>query len=181
MEQVGITRLIDRVWLALGDVTDAVYLSTNDRLADSYSCGGGDCIHVADNYPGTGGLAGVEAVLGLGSDVIAVAWDMPFVNSELLIAIRDAANAGDADIVAPESLSPHGIEPFCAFYSVRVREPLARFLEAGGGPAHQFISRIPRTYRLPLAEVRKAGDPNQLFFSVNTPADLERARAMLLR
>lgn len=135
---------------------------------------------VADLHPGTGGLAGIESAFGMDCDVLVVAWDMPFVSSRLLAAIVDAARDTNADVVVPESLSPHGVEPFCAFYSVRVREQLSLFLERGGGAAHDFVAGLSRVHRLPLAEVMRIGDPNRLFLSVNTPADLERARAMLL-
>ncbi len=103
---------------------------------------------------------------------------MPFVTTDLLRAILEAAAQHDADVVVPASPSPHGFEPFCAFYSARVGDPLTAFLEQGGGAAHEFISGLPRVHRLPLATVRQSGDPDLLFFSVNTAADLERARAL---
>lgn len=171
--------MIDRVATALAQVTDLVVVAANDPDAHTW-LGMREAIPIRDRHPGMGGLAGVEAALAYHSEVIVVAWDMPFVTAQLLGTILDAARVHDPDAVVPESLSPHGIEPFCAFYSDRVREPLARFLESGGGAAHEFVTRLPRLHRLPLAEVRQTGDPHRLFFSVNTPADLERARAMAI-
>lgn len=169
--------MIDLVAGALAQVTDLVVVAANDPEASTW-LGMHEAIPLSDRHPGMGGLAGVEAALTYHSAVIVVAWDMPFVSARLLEAILEAARVHDSDAVVPESLSPHGIEPFCAFYSERVREPLARFLERGGGAAHEFVTRLPHLHRLPLAEVRRTGDPDRLFFSVNTPEDLERARAM---
>jgi molybdopterin-guanine dinucleotide biosynthesis protein A len=180
LEPVGDARLIDRVASALRSVVPEIVLSANDPNAGGWIQDGGEAVRaLPDLHPNAGGLAGVDAALALGRDVLAVAWDMPFVNQGLLAAILTAARSLDADVVVPESFSPHRIEPFCAFYSQRVREPLSQFLEFGGGAAHQFIERLRGVYRLPLADVRRHGDPKMLFFSVNTPDDLERARAII--
>jgi molybdopterin-guanine dinucleotide biosynthesis protein A len=173
-------RLIDFVFAALIKATEGTVIASNDPLASQWIPG---IDAVPDLHPGSGGLAGVEAALewATGRDIIVVAWDMPFVNSSLLVSLMDAADANDADAAVPESDSPHGIEPFCAFYSKRVRKPLAAFLSAGGGAAHEFLKSLPRLHVLPTREVAWAGDPKRLLFSVNTPADLESARAMLAR
>lgn len=80
--------------------------------------------------------------------------------------------------VVPESESPTGLEPFCAWYSANTREPLQAFLDRGGGSAHSFLDRLPGVHRVPLSEARQFGDPAVLFLSVNTAADLARARAI---
>jgi molybdopterin-guanine dinucleotide biosynthesis protein A len=171
-------RLIDFVFAALAQATDGIVIAANDPGAANWFPG---IDVVRDRHAGAGGLAGVEAALEWAGtrDVIVVAWDMPFVNPALLLSLVDAADAHDADAVVPESDSPHGIEPFCAFYSKRVREPLAAFLGAGGGAAHEFVRSLTRLHVLPARGVAGAGDPKRLLFSVNSPADLERARAML--
>jgi molybdopterin-guanine dinucleotide biosynthesis protein A len=104
---------------------------------------------------------------------------MPFVTSSLLRSLIEMARRLDADAVLPESRSPYGFEPFCAYYSARIRQPLSEFLDAGGGAAREFLSRRPGVHRLPLTAVASIGDPSRLFFSVNTPEDLERARTMI--
>jgi molybdopterin-guanine dinucleotide biosynthesis protein A len=171
-------RLIDFVFASLAQVTDDIVIAANDPEAPQWIPG---VDVVSDLHPGAGGLAGVEAGLewARGRDVAVVAWDMPFVNAALLASLVDTADAHDADAVVPESESPHGIEPFCAFYSQRVRQPLAAFLGAGGGAAHEFVRSVTRLHVLPTRVVAGAGDPKRLLFSVNRPADLERARAML--
>lgn len=170
---MGGTRVIDRVHLALAGVTGEIVLVANDPGASSWLPG----VELRrDAHPGAGGLAGVHAALGDGADALAVAWDMPFVTTELLLAICDRAEPG-ADACVPESDSPHGIEPFCALYRQTVAAPLAAFLAAGGGPAREFLDRC-RVRRMSLSDVRRFGDPAALFMNVNSPADLERARAM---
>ena len=109
---------------------------------------------------------------------MVVAWDMPFVTSTVLEIIAARAQATAADVVVAESHSPHGFEPFCAFYSNGVADSLAAFLAGGGGAARDFIAGLARVDRVPLSEFAAVGIPDTLFFSVNTPRDLERARAI---
>jgi molybdopterin-guanine dinucleotide biosynthesis protein A len=175
LEIVGGARIIDRVAAALRPVTRDLLLAANDPMADDWMPG---LAVIRDSYKGAGGLAGVEAALRRGRDALLVAWDMPFVTTPLLNEISLAAVQQRADAVLPASHSPHGFEPFCAFYSARISGTLSRFLEDGGGAAHAFVERLDRLHILPDETVRRFGDPDQLFFSVNTPEDLARARAM---
>ena len=132
----------------------------------------------SDVHPGAGGMAGVEAALTDGRDTIVIAWDMPFVTAAFVELLWRRARETKADVVVPSSDSPHGFEPFCAFYSSRIRDLLTEFLEKGGGAARDFISRVRRVERVPLEETARIRDPATLFFSVNTQDDLRRARAI---
>jgi molybdopterin-guanine dinucleotide biosynthesis protein A len=175
LEPVGGVRIIDRVANAIRAVTSLDILAANDPLAREWL----DGVPVrADVFRFGGGLAGVHAALSVGSDILVVAWDMPFITPQLLQSIIDRAISSDASAVLPESRGPSGIEPFCAFYSGRALPEIDRFLAAGGGAAHEFLRRLPGAVRLPLREVARLGDPDRLFFSVNTPQDLQRARTM---
>jgi molybdopterin-guanine dinucleotide biosynthesis protein A len=180
LEHVGERlRIVDFVVAALGQVTDRILLISNDPRAPAWIPG---VDVVTDRHPGAGGLAGVEAALAWGGsrrDVIAVAWDMPFVTGALLQSLVDAADTHGADAAVPQSDSPHGVEPFCAFYSARALRPLTAFLDAGGRAAHVFLRSLERVHTLSAVDVAACGDPKRLLLSVNTPADLERARAML--
>lgn len=166
---------MDRVRHALAPVVDELLLVANDPRGEGWLPG----VPVRrDEYPGRGGFAGVHAALASGLDVLAVAWDMPFVTAGLLREIVRRAHAAGADACVPESGSPYGIEPFCAWYSARLCAPLEDWLRRGGGAAHDFLDG-QNVVRMPLAAVRAAGDPARLFMSVNTAQDLERARALL--
>lgn len=173
LERVGGARIIDRVAEALRGVTPDIIVAAN--APDAANWLPGVPVH-PDLRPRRGGLAGVEAALALGRDVLVVAWDMPFVTSALLEAVAGLAEPG-VPLVAPESESPHGCEPFCAFYAQDIRAELARFLDSGGA-AHAFIAGMKGVRFLRAAEVARFGDPARLFLSVNSPTDLERARAI---
>lgn len=104
---------------------------------------------------------------------------MPFLSPELLRhLIQEAARNPMAWAVVPESDSPYGIEPFCAWYSARCRALTREFLAAGGGPARDLVAALPSAVRVPVREVARFGDPSAMFLSVNTPGDLARARAI---
>ena len=176
LERVGGARIVDRVADALRAVTPELVVAANAPDAADWLPG----VPVyPDLRPRRGGLAGVEAALALGRDVLVVAWDMPFVTSALLRAVAELAGP-EVPLVAPESESPHGVEPFCAYYSRSIRDELGRFLDAGGA-AHAFVRGLKRARFLGAAEVARYGDPARLFLSVNTPTDLERARAIAAR
>ncbi len=103
---------------------------------------------------------------------------MPFVSHLLFKDILDRAIRTGARAVVPESDSTARLEPFCAFYSQRVLEDLDAFLAKGGGSAKSFLASLPDIERIPFADVQRFGDPSRILFSVNTPEDLARARAI---
>jgi molybdopterin-guanine dinucleotide biosynthesis protein A len=178
LEVVGASRIVDRVAGALKNACGRIVLAANDPSAPSWLPG---VDVVADRLPGSGGLAGVEAAIAREGDGIVVAWDMPFVTAGLLRELTRRAATHEADVVVPESDSPYGFEPFCAYYSARTLPQLAAFLEGGGGAARDFIAQVARVHRLPLRDVATFGDAATMFFSVNTPEELARARTIAER
>jgi molybdopterin-guanine dinucleotide biosynthesis protein A len=176
LEEVGGQRIIDRVVLALRASVSELVLVSNDAAAGNWLPG---VAVVADRIPGAGGLAGIEAALSSGRDVLVVAWDMPFVTAPVASAIVARARATDADVVVPESESPFGFEPFCAFYAARVGPALSAFLAGGGRAPRDFLAKLTRVERVPRAELERLGDVRRTFLSVNSPEDLARARTMV--
>jgi molybdopterin-guanine dinucleotide biosynthesis protein A len=160
---------------AISAVTPVEILAANDDDAAKWLDG---VVIAVDKYHHAGGMAGVHSALSLGRDVLVVAWDMPFVDAKLLQALVTRAGTGDFTAVVPESRSPIGCEPFCALYATAALPAIESYLASGGGPAHSFLRELPSVSWLPLGEVARFGDPERLFFSVNTAADLDRARAM---
>ncbi|HEU5170350.1 MAG TPA: molybdenum cofactor guanylyltransferase [Gemmatimonadales bacterium] len=131
---------------------------------------------VADARPGLGSLGGIyTAVIEAPAPVVCVAWDMPFVSAELLRALAAGLRAYDAFL--PESDGRRGVEPLCAAYGPACAAAIAASLDAGDLRAIGFHSRI-RVGTLPLEEVRRLGDPERLFFNVNTADELARAEAL---
>jgi molybdopterin-guanine dinucleotide biosynthesis protein A len=134
---------------------------------------------VPDIVTGAGSLGGIyTAVLEAPAPVLCVAWDMPFVPSPLLELI--ASRLPRFDAVLPESGGPRGLEPLCAAYGPACAGAIAASLDAGDLRAVSFHPRITLGI-VPLADVRRFGDPELLFFNVNTADDLARANDLWRR
>jgi molybdenum cofactor guanylyltransferase len=134
---------------------------------------------VADVRPGLGSLGGIyTAVVEAPAPVVCVAWDMPFVPEGLVRRVAEGLERHDACL--PESGGPRGLEPLCAAYGPACREAIARSLDAGDLRAVAFHERIGVGI-LPLSEVARFGDPELLFFNVNTADDLSRMDGMWRR
>ena len=176
---VGGRRILDRVVESLHAVTGALpVLVANAPDAASWRP---DLQTTPDNRPGFGSLGGIYTAVTAGSGpVLCVAWDMPFVPEGLLRALVDGAEAGSYDAFLPESSGRRGLEPLCAVYGSACAPAIARRLDNGDLKAISFHADV-RVGILSLANVRTFGDPDELFFNVNTPADLERAEALWQR
>jgi molybdopterin-guanine dinucleotide biosynthesis protein A len=172
LERVHGMRIIDRVVNALWPVTDTLMLIANDPAARSWLSG---VRTERDALPGEGSLGGIHAALvHAGSPVLVVAWDMPFVRPTLLDALRILGMGSGADAAVPESGSPRGLEPLCAYYTPACVPAIERRLAAGDRRVIGFYDDI-RVARLPAETVATFGDPATLFLNVNTPDDLARA------
>jgi molybdopterin-guanine dinucleotide biosynthesis protein A len=131
---------------------------------------------VADRRPGSGTLGGLlTAVLEAPAPVVCVAWDMPFVPPGLLREL--AAGLAEADVCIPSSGGPRGLEPLCAAYGPLSGPAMAEALDRGDLRAIAFHDSV-RVRVLPESSVRRFGEPERLFFNVNTADELERADGM---
>jgi len=139
---------------------------------------GGWCPGLAvreDVVSGIGSLGGILTAVETCAPVVCVAWDMPFVTAPLL---RDlAAGLDAADVVVPESGSRRGLEPLCAAYGPACGPAIRAALARGDRRAVGFHPDV-RVSRLPADSVLMYGDPDVLFFNVNTPEDLQHAEAL---
>jgi molybdopterin-guanine dinucleotide biosynthesis protein A len=119
---------------------------------------------LADRYPGQGPLGGIITALAHSAENwnLVLACDMPAVTSEFLIHLLEAAEAADADVLAPAA--PSGLpEPLCGVYHRRALAALER-----------VFARGERRMRAALAAVRTVimqADETGCFANVNTPAD----------
>jgi molybdopterin-guanine dinucleotide biosynthesis protein A len=132
---------------------------------------------VPDLYEEGGSLGGIYSGLSAATNgfALAVATDMPFLSLPLLRWML--AQPRDYDVLLPVSDRP---EPLHAVYGRACLEPLRRRLEAGQLRISDFLAEV-RVREVP-AEVWRRYDPEGLtFFNVNTPDDLQRARAILAR
>src|SRR5712671_2125108 len=172
-------RILDRVVDAVQAVTGALPLLIAN--APGASAWRPDVKTIPDVRPGLGSLGGIYTAVTAGSaPVLCVAWDMPFVPEELLRALVQGQAAGKYDAFLPESSGRRGLEPLCAVYGPACGPAIERRLETRDLKAISFHDDV-RVGILPLAQVRGFGDPDELFFNVNTPDDLERAEALWQR
>jgi molybdopterin-guanine dinucleotide biosynthesis protein A len=168
LEVVGGERILDRL---VGVMTAAFdgppLLVANAPEAPEWRP---DLRVVPDVRPGLGSLGGIyTAVVEAPAPVVCVAWDMPFVSEALLRRLADGLQEHDACL--PQSDGRRGVEPLCAAYGPACREAIAHSLDEGDLRAIAFHERIGVGI-LPLSEVGRFGDPELLFFNVNTADDL---------
>ncbi len=166
-------RIIDRVANALREVADDLLLVANHPAASEWLPG---VRTAADVRRGEGALGGLHAALShaRGSATLVVAWDMPYVNADLLRALRALGEAGADAAVAESSSSGRGVEPLCAWYGPACLHAIEARLNAGDRRVVSFFEDV-RVSTLAAAEVSQWGDPSRMFFNVNTPLDLPPA------
>jgi len=174
LELIGEQRIIDRVANALRLVTDDLLVIANAPAAATWLPG---VRTERDVRTGAGALGGLHAALSHAkTDIVLVAWDMPFVSAALLGEMRDCGAREAADAVLPASdSSGRGVEPLCGWYSARCLPAIEASLARDDLRVVGF-HRDVRVVTLPADRVRAFGDPARLFSNVNTPADLEAAR-----
>jgi len=174
LQSVGGRRVLDRVVDAVTAASgEAPVLVANDPAAPGWRR---DLRLTADPIPGAGSLGGIYAAVTAGDGpVLCVAWDMPFVTAALLRALVDQSPGYDAFL--PESDGKRGLEPLCAVYGPGCRSPIERAVARGDRRAIAFHPDV-RVGTLPIDRVRACGDPDVLFFNINTPEDLARAEAL---
>jgi molybdopterin-guanine dinucleotide biosynthesis protein A len=172
LESVHGRRIIDRVRAALEPVVDDLLLVANDPGASDWLPGvrcEGDVLR------DVGSVAGIHAALEhAGSPVLVVAWDMPFVPTALLRALRDAGASADAAVA--ESDSRRGVEPLCAYYAPQCAGAIEARVASGDRRVVAFYDDV-RVARIPASEVARFGDPALLFMNVNTPEERVLAEA----
>lgn len=177
LEIVGGERILDR----LARVMTAAFGGPPLLVANAPDATGWrpDLRVVPDVRPGLGSLGGIyTAVVEAPAPVVCVAWDMPFVSEDLLRRLADGLREHDACL--PQSGGRRGVEPLCAAYGPACREAIARSLDQGDLRAIAFHERIGVGI-LPLSEVGRFGDPELLFFNVNTADDLALTEEMCRR
>ena len=131
---------------------------------------------VSDRRPGFGTLGGLyTAVVEAPAPVVCVAWDMPFVPAGLIEVL--GGGLGDDDVYIPASGGRRGVEPLCAAYGPAAGPAMAAALDRGDLRAIAFHGTV-RVKLLPDSEVQRFGDPERLFFNVNTADELVRANGM---
>jgi molybdopterin-guanine dinucleotide biosynthesis protein A len=178
LAKVGGQPIIERVVRALAEVvTDIVMIANANEIARAVKLP-----WRSDTIPGAGALGGIHTALLWAQErgrpgILAVACDMPFLSSGLLETILDAASMTDADIVAPEGGGRRGIEPLCAYYSIRCLPHIQAAMQRGDHRMISFHSDVG-VQRISYDTVGAFGDPGVLFMNVNTREDRDVANKL---
>ncbi len=171
LEKVGGERILDRVVHAVATATDEPPILIAN--ADDASTWREDLTVVPDVKTGCGSLGGIfTAISSVDGPVLVVAWDMPFVSSDLLSALIGGWKS--YDLYLPESNGPLGFEPLCGVYGPTCKDPVRKALDAEDYRTTAFHKAV-RVGRLPLERVQGFGVPDTIFFNVNVHDDIQHA------
>jgi molybdopterin-guanine dinucleotide biosynthesis protein A len=173
LEIVEGARIIDRVAAALRPCTDELLLVANEAEASGWLPG----VRVErDVRTGEGALGGLHAALAhsAGNAALVVAWDMPYVPTGLLRALRALGESGADAAVAESETSGRGVEPLCAWYGPGCLAAIERRLDAGDRRVVAFFDDV-QVARVGAAGVARWGNPERIFWNVNSPDDLPNA------
>lgn len=184
---LGEDTLLDRVIDRLSPQVDAIALNANGDPARFDAFGLPVVPDSIDGFPGplAGVLAGLDWAAGKGAEtIVTVAVDTPFFPTDLVAHLQDVADGMDHPLVLAatprgqektKSMSKSGLirHPTFGLWPVALRDDLRAALEEG---ISKVVIWTERHGGREAVFPTDAGDP---FFNVNTPEDLEAARAML--
>ncbi len=171
--KVGPHLIIERIAAVLRTQVDELLIVT-DRPHDLARYGDKT---VNDIMTGRGPLGGIHAGLfhARCSRALVVACDMPFISARLAaLLLREVPGY---DVVVPRYRGYP--EPLFALYGKSCLAPIERYLLHGYNKITGFYPQVHVRY---LEEIEmKAVEPDleRVFFNINTPGDLSRARLMV--
>jgi molybdopterin-guanine dinucleotide biosynthesis protein A len=169
---LGGKRIIERVVDALGGVLDDLLVVTN--TPDRYAFLG--LPMVPDAYPDGGALGGIYTGLraAAGDAAFTVACDMPFLHPAIVRMVVERAAEGD--VVIPRTGAQ--LETMHAVYGKACLGPMQTRLRAGRLKIVGFFPDV-RVVELDATVLARYRAPEVAFMNVNTPQELERARALV--
>ena len=169
--ELGGRSIVERVVAALTPAVDDMLVVTN--TPELYAFLG--LPMVADVYPDHGSLGGIYSGLRAAGEVaFTVACDMPFLHPEIVRLV--VARAGEGDVVIPRV--GEQLETMHAAYGKACLPPIEERLRAGRLKIVGFFDDV-RVVEIGAAEVARFRNPEIAFMNVNTPDELERARALV--
>jgi len=171
LEVIGGKSLIERIVERLEPVTNQFLLVTSREQSDFPA--NSEIEVLTDIYPDRGPLGGIYTGLlaSRSSRSIAVACDMPFLNTELLGNMVELSHGFDA--VVPRWQNGM-LEPLHAVYAKNCLDIMKKRLENDQLGIYRFLNEI--NVRYIEEEECKRFDPELLsFFNINHEADLKRA------
>jgi molybdopterin-guanine dinucleotide biosynthesis protein A len=169
---LGGRRIIERVAGVLAGAVDDLLIVTN--MPELYAFLG--LPMVPDVYPDHGSLGGIYSGLkaASGGAAFTVACDMPFLRREVVRLVVEHAPLGD--VVIPRVGDQY--ETMHAAYQKSCLPHMEERLLAGRLKIVGFFDKV-RVVVIDEAEIARYVDPAVVFMNVNTPEELERARALV--
>ena len=170
--ELGGRRLIERVVGVVREVVDDLLIVTN--TPDLYRFL--DVPMVPDVFVDHGSLGGIYSGLAAapGDAAFTVACDMPFLRAAVARLVVE--RAGEADVVIPRAADQ--LQTMHAVYGRGCLPHMQARLRAGRLKIVGFFDDV-RVLEVSEAEVARHGDPALVFMNLNTPEELERARAII--
>jgi molybdopterin-guanine dinucleotide biosynthesis protein A len=170
--QLGGRRIIERVVGALEGVVDDVFVVTN--TPDLYAFLG--LPMAPDVYPDHGSLGGIYSGLkaASGDAAFTVACDMPFLDRRVVRLVVE--RAGEGDVVIPRVGGQ--LETLHAAYHKNCLPHMESRLLQRRLKIVGFFDDV-RVVEIAEADVARYADPAIVFMNINTPDELERARALV--
>lgn len=170
MVKIKEKRMLEGLVGVLAEAFAEIILSANDSTYDWLKIK-----TVPDIYDGRGPLGGIHAGLTASSYPInfLVACDMPFINTGLAAYMTGLADR--YDIVVP--MIGKYYQPLFAVYTKNCLPAIERQLKEGRNKITSFYHHQKVRF-VELDEIRQYGNPDKIFFNVNTPIDLETAKTM---
>lgn len=174
LELVGGVRILDRVAQALAPVVDELLLVSSSGDAPNWL----DTARVVkDGHVERSSLVGIHAALSAaGGPVLVAGWDMPFLTTELLAHVRDRGEAARSAAVVR---LPTRVEACCAYYTPACLPIIDGLLARGELRLSRFVESLPACVSIGVAEIERLGDPERLFYNLNSVEDLARANALV--
>ncbi len=138
---------------------------------------------VADIYEGCGPLAGLHAGLSAAGEGFhfVTSCDQPFLEPALVgYLLQQAMEQMKERLDGIIPVTGEGEQVLCAVYHHRVAEVAERLLRSGERRLRELLRHI-KWQPVSEEDLRPFGDPQRLFFNINTAEDLELAHRLLAR
>ena len=177
-ETVGTDNLLQRVLAQLTPFSrDIIIVTAGEKSLPQFN-GYQRSRIITDIYPGKGALGGIYTGLAASNSPynLVVACDMPFLNQALLRYMMELS-AG-FDLVLPRL--GELLEPLHAVYARSCLAHVEKLLKRGNLEVRALFELVKVKY-VEASEIDRFDPEHLSFFNVNTEADLEKARQMVMR
>jgi molybdopterin-guanine dinucleotide biosynthesis protein A len=169
--QWGDETLLDHALKLAGTVASVVRI-----VGDAKKLGGLAFVVVEDVYRERGPLGGIHAALSSTATELnlMLAVDLPLMQPEFLAYLVTQASESHAVVTVPNVGG--GFQPLCAVYGRQFADTAGQSLRAGKNKIDPLFAKVS-TRVIEEKELVCAGFSAGIFRNVNTPDDLEQARA----